>query len=236
MNFPANYIHAIVAIPLFITFSAVSIRSYMKTKNMVTFYLGIAAACYVITLSFPIILSTNSNVLTIGMMIGASFELIAGIILWILVARLYAPKADFIRGAIISLSIVAAVIAGFLAFRDLMRVPVTMIEDGGVQILYSPVSREYITMLALQYVSFFFLSIAFWRQSRTVTTARDKMRLRILSVMFAVVFIVLGLLPFSSSGSDGVLSVAQSLQLAAGLSLLGVFMVITFFIRPDKKA
>jgi hypothetical protein len=53
--------------------------------------------------------------------------------------------------------------------------------------------------------------------------------------MFAVVFIV-GALPFSSSGSDGVLSVAQSLQLAAGLSLLGVFMVITFFIRPDKKA
>jgi hypothetical protein len=101
---------------------------------------------------FPIILSTNSNVLTIGMMIGASFELIAGIILWILVARLYAPKADSIRGAIISLSIVAAVIAGFWLSRS-YAVPVTMIEDGGVQILYSPVSREYITMLALQYVA-----------------------------------------------------------------------------------
>lgn len=237
-NFPLNYVHAFLAVPLFIVFAIASIRSYMNTKNRVTLYLGIAVVCYTVTLSlsaFPAVVTQNTKVLTLAMMIGSFFELIAGVTLWALVARLYAPKSDFARGVIISLSLVAALAAAYLSFRDLMLIPVTLVQDGGSYILYSPVSRLYTAVLSLQYMSSLFLSIAFWRQSRAASVRRDKLRLRVLSVMFAVIFVVLGLLPFSSAGSNGVLTVAQSVQLMVGISLLGVFMAITFFIRPDKK-
>lgn len=237
-NFPANYVHALLAVPLFIVFAIASIHSYVKTKNKVTLYLGVAVVCYTVTLSlsaFPAVITQNTKVLTLAMMIGSFFELIAGVTLWVLVARLYAPKSDFARGVIVSLSVVAALAAAYLALRDLMLIPVTLVQDGATYILYSPVSRVYTSVLSLQYMSSLFLSIAFWRQSRAVSIQRDKVRLRVLSVMFAVVFVVLGLLPFSSAGSDGVLTIAQSIQLMVGISLLGIFMAITFFIRPDKK-
>lgn len=238
MNFPANYVHAFVAIPIFLVFSIASMRSYAKTKNITSLYLGIVGVCYMLMLSLfvlPAVLTDNSRVLTASVLTGSFLELIAGITLWVIVARLYAPKSDFTRGIIIALSVVAAIFAAYLALRDLMRVPVTIVESGGLQIIFSPVSREYVRILSVQYVSSIFLSIIFWRQSLVVTTARDKMRLRVLSVVFAVTFIVLGLLPFSSSGSNGVLTVAQSLQIMVAILLLGVFMAITFFIKPDKK-
>ena len=238
MNFPANYLHSFIAAPLFIVFGIASMRSYAKTKNRVTLYLGLAVVCYVFTLSFSAFLAVftqDPQILTIGMITGAFFEMIAGILMWTLVARLYTPKSDFVRGIIVSLSIVAAVVTAYFAVRDMTQTPVTLAQSGAFQIIFSPVSREYTAALSLQYASCIFLAVAFWRQSRTVSTLRDKMRLRTLSVMFAVVFVVLGLLPITSSGGNGVLTIAQSIQLAIGLSLLGVFMAITFFIRPDKK-
>lgn len=238
MNFPANYLHTFVAVPLFIVFALSSIRSYSRTKNRITLYLGITVGCYVFTLfclGFPALFTQDPRILTAGMLAGAIFELLAGITMWALVARLYAPKSDFIRGSIISLGVVIALVTGYLAFRDLLATPVTLVQSGSFQILYSPVTSQYTTALALQYASTLFIAIAFWRQSGSVSTMRDKVRLRVLSIMFAVVFIVLGLLPFSSPGGNGVLSIAQSIQLAVGISLLGVFMAITFFIRPDKK-
>ena len=237
-NFPANYAHAFFAVPLFLVFSIVSIRSYVKTHNQVTLYLGAAAFCYAVTLlmsGFLAIFTQNSSVLTIGMMIGGAFEPAAGIILWSLVAHIYAPKSDFIRGVVIALSSVFAVLIVILAFRDLSHTPVTLIQKGDWSILYSPVSREYAIVLSIQYISSFFLAIAFWMQSRHTSTLRDRVRLRVLSGMFAAIFVVMGLLPFSSAGSDGVLTIAQSMQLMVGISLLGIFMAITFFIRPDKK-
>ena len=102
----------------------------MNTKNRVTLYLGIAVMCYTVTLSlsaFPAVVTQNTKVLTLAMMIGSFFELIAGVTLWALVARLYAPKSDFARGVIISLSLVAALAAAYFSFRDLMLIPVTLV-------------------------------------------------------------------------------------------------------------
>ena len=237
-NFPANYLHTFIAVPLFIVFVVSSIKSYRRTKNRITLYLGITVGSYVLTmlcLGFPALFTQDTRILTASMLLGSFCELLAGITMWALVARLYAPKSDFIRGSIMSLGIIIALVTGYFALRDLLAKPVTLVQRGSFQILYSPVTPQYTIALALQYVSTLFIAMAFWRQSGTVATMRDKVRLRVLSVMFAVVFVVLGLLPFSSPGGNGVLSITQSIQLAIGLSLLGVFMAITFFIRPDKK-
>jgi membrane protease YdiL (CAAX protease family) len=122
-----------------------------------------------------------------------------------------------------------------LAFRDVLAIPVKIIQEGGEYLIYSPVSREYSILIAIQYLSCIFLSVAFWRQSNTAQFLRDKFRLRILAVTLGVAGVVLGLLPFTQGGT-GVLTKNQSIQLSVAFLFLALFLAITLFIKPRQQS
>lgn len=132
-------------------------------------------------------------------------------------------------------SITLTVVAIFLVTRDLSVMSVTATQQGTFTIINNPVSQGYMAILSLQYASSIFMSLALWRQGRDTKLLRDKVRLRVLSGVFAIVFIVFALMPFGAS-SDGVITISQSLQLMVGFALLGIFMAITLLIKNDKKA
>lgn len=235
MNYPANYVHALAAVPLFTIFTTTCIRSYLKTHNRVTLYLGIMAFFYAGALFMSILpVVLGSHTLLVCMLVSSFFDLAGGVMMWVLVAHIYGAKSNIVRGIIIAISVSLALAAIMVVFRDVAQMPPAFVDQGGLTILYSPTSRQYTTLLTLQYTGSSLLAWAFWRQSNSASTARDKVRLRILSVMFVLVLVILGFMPFSEKGNS-VVTVAQSIQLSVAFLLLGVFMAITFFVHPNKK-
>lgn len=238
MNFPANYMHTLLGVPILIIFTIASFRSYQKTKNKVSFYLGCATFCYALTMSaatIPAILTDNSKYLTVAFLVSSILEVVGGVFFWATVARIYAPRNRLVRLLIIGVSIALTVVAIFFAIRDLSVMPVTATQQGTFTIINNPVSQGYMAILSLQYASSIFISLALWRQGRDTKLLRDKVRLRVLSGVFAIVFIVFALMPFGAS-SNGVITISQSLQLMLGFALLGIFMAITLLIKNNKKA
>lgn len=81
MNFPANYMHTLLGVPILIIFTITSFRSYQKTKNKVSFYLGCATFCYALTMSIatiPAILTDNSEYLTVAFLASSILEVVGG--------------------------------------------------------------------------------------------------------------------------------------------------------------
>jgi hypothetical protein len=238
MNFPANYIHTLLGVPILIIFTIASLRSYQKTKNKVSFYLGCATFFYMLTMAviaIPALFTESSSTLTIVFLVASILEVVGGIFFWATAARIYAPRNSLVRLLIVGSSIAIALVAIFFAIRDFSAVSVTTIKQGAYTIVNSPASREYMVILSLQYASSIFIALALWRQGRDTKLLRDKVRLRVLSGVFALIFVVFALMPFGAS-SNGVITIAQSLQLMLGFALLGIFMAITLLIRNDKKA
>lgn len=237
MIIPVNYLHAFVAAPLLLIFSVQSARSYTQTRNQVGLLLGLGSFWYflcVLFYGFPAVFTTNTQILTWFTVAAAVCELLGGMFFWVTVTRIYATKNIYLRRAIIVSTVLVAVVGSVLAFRDVLAVPVKVIEQGGEYLIYSPVSREYSILIATQYLSCILLSVAFWRQSNTAQFLRDKLRLRILAVTLGVAGVVLGLLPFTQGGI-GVLTKDQSIQLSVAFLFLALFLAITFFIKPRQQ-
>lgn len=238
MIIPVNYLHAFVAAPLLFIFAVQSVHSYQKTRNQVSLLLGIGSfwACIcVILYGFPVLFSTDSQILTWFTVAASICEFLGGMFFWVAVARIYVLKNVIIRRVIIMTAILIAIAGSVLVTRDALSEPVKLIEQGGEYLIYSPVSREYSILIAIQYLNCILLSVAFWRQSNTAQFLRDKFRLRILAVTLAVIGVVLGLLPFTQEGI-GVLTKNQSIQLSVGFIFLALFLAITFFIKPRQPS
>jgi hypothetical protein len=184
---------------------------------------------------FPVVFTTSTTLITWTTILAAIFEFVGGAFFWVAVSYVYAAKNTLIRRTIIVATSLVTLAGAYLAVRDVLAEPVKIIEMAGEYILYSPVSREYSILIAIQYLSCILMGIAFWRQGSSAQYARDKWRLRILSGTLLVVGVVLGLLPFTQEGM-GILTKEQSLQLTAGFVLLAIFLAITLFIKPQKQA
>jgi hypothetical protein len=235
---PANYLHSFVAAPLLLIFAIQSARSYSQTHNQVGLLLGLGSFWYflcVLFYGFPAVLSMNTQMLTWFTVAAAICEFLGGMFFWVAVTRIYAAKNVYLRRAIIISTVLVVLVGSVLAFRDVLAIPVKIIQEGGEYLIYSPVSREYSILIAIQYLSCIFLSVAFWRQSNTAQFLRDKFRLRILAVTLGVAGVVLGLLPFTQGGT-GVLTKNQSIQLSVAFLFLALFLAITLFIKPRQQS
>lgn len=234
--YPANFVHALIAVPTLLFFAVLSVRSYIRTKNTVSLTLGYGVLFIAVCLAFyvtPVLLSKNSQTITNFASLAAALELIGGFFLWVAVARIYLTSRKPLYWTVIVASALVALGGIVLAWRDIQSAGVQLVYDAGAVLIYSPVSREYLRLLALQYTSCVFLGAAFWQQSRRAKSRRDKSRLRVFSAALLILGLVLGvfqlIVPVTSA-----MTVSQSWSLFAGCLLMAVFLAITVFV-PDKQ-
>lgn len=235
--YPANYVHALIAVPTLIFFTALSLRSYNRTKNTVSITLGFAVFFIAVCLIFyvaPVLLTKDAQVITNCASIAAALELVGGFFLWATVARIYLTSRKNLYWLALAMSGAVAMIGIYLAWRDTQATGVKLVYDAGSVLIYSPISREYMRLLAIQYMSCLFLSVAFWQQSTRAKSMRDKLRLQIFSASLAVCGIVLGIVQFFQADTSA-LTVSQSWSLFAGCSLMALFLLITVFVRDTKS-
>lgn len=238
MNIPQNYIHAFVATPVLVVFFYMSMRSYQKTRNQTSLYLGIATIFYILTTflsAYPTLWISDSSQLNVYGLLAATAEQIGLFWLWVAVAHIYLAKQAFWRGVVVTLAGIIAIAATIVAFQDLIGQPTKLIVQNGALILYNYVSTPFIVLVAVEYAAMLFLAFAFLRQSNRAIDLQVKWRLRIVALGFALVGAAFCVIPLASPAEYGAINPAQSLQMLIGIVLVALFLLATLLVRPKQK-
>lgn len=238
MNIPQNYIHAFVATPVLIVFFYLSMRSYRKTRNQTSLYLGIATIFYILTTflsAYPTLWVSDSAQLNVYGLFAATAEQIGLFWLWVAVTHVYLAKQPFWRGVVVTLAGILALIATFIAFRDLSGQPTKLIVQNGALILYNYVSTPFIMLVAVEYAAMLFLALAFFRQANRARDSQVKWRLRIVALGFTLVGAAFCVIPLASPAEYGAINPAQSLQMLIGIVFVGLFLLATLLVKPQQK-
>ena len=237
MRIPVNVIHWYIGSPFLL---AIVIRSLMvrkKSQNTLNTLLLIATTLFLVTMTsmgFTSLFTADSQILTIGTMIGGVSEAIALFVIWIMVAHMYFPLSKTLRAALITIIAFVALGCSYVSITENIIQPTTLsVVDGSLRLIY-PFSSTYQILIAILYLSFFFVATKFWRQSRDAATSAQSLRLKGLALGLFLIGSIFVALPFLDSSRP--IATTESIIIAMGLVVMGSFLLGSFILSSRESA
>ena len=232
MQIPLNMFHWYIGIPVVFFFAVRGLMSAHKTKNRITLYMGISGLLFTLCLSLyglPPLFTTDSQILTITTILGDVLQFLALWVMWMAVARIYAPSRPWLRRLIVGLDFLLVLVGVWFSLRENLTTPVTLIQqaNGAWQINFG-ISLGYEIVTALQFMSLIFVAAKFWSQARGVSDSSQMWRLRSIALGFFIIGASYLIRPLTNSGTY---NVTLSAMIAVGIVISGLFVFATMFLN-----
>lgn len=146
----------------------------------------------------PPLLTTNSDALSWGIIVGDLFQFAALVTIWFTVIRIYlnahAVLSRFVKIAVV----VCAIVAQVLTTHDNLKHPVTLTQSNGAWNLNYSYLYWYSIFAAIMYASLLFLSIFLWRQSAKIEKRLQRFRVRSFGLLLGGVSLIFISQPLTS--------------------------------------
>jgi len=222
MEIPLNIIHDYIGIPVLGLLAYDLLKRHRQRPNYSTHLLGLACTYFTVTViafSLPVLLTHNTQLLSVGTFVGDCFQAAAFLCLWLLVIRAFLGNKPVLSKVATGLVIILTIVSMAEAIHRNLTPPYStelIRTASNMPALTYNDSLAYQILAGLHGLSLLFTGAYFWRQGKEAPTKSQALRIRSIALAFL-------------AGSS-IFVIAPGFPVEDQLQVIGVGLSIVFLI------
>ena len=236
MYLPINKIQWYIGIPILFVIGLIAFYRYRIDKsklNLIVGWVGLLYTICFISYGFPLLITSNSEILKITFTIGDLFQFLALFAIWLGVVRVYFIKEGIMRSIAILFAFVLLILSIYISFITNNSSEIVFQQsNGGFWSIILPTSLIYEVVTSIQYVGFLLFGGYFAYQAKFNKDILKKIRMFGISSMLIIIGSIYVFQPFLNfSNSDNFIPYI----IAAVLAISGVLIFTSLYLANRNK-